>query len=149
MSGRLDNDCAVPKKTPINLVVMNTSHRIVVVEDDPVLIDGIREELGANHDIVHAPSYTPALNLLYDRLKPTAVIAHLGMQDSYGGAQFMLEVKRIVPAAARLLYSAWPSSRDFALDFADEFLVRPWPTGQLRASLARLLDGGLALKRLG
>lgn len=116
---------------------MSPFPRLLIVEDDPQVLRAIKAELDG-FEIVDAPSYTPALGLLYERVKPVAVIAHLGMQDAYGGAQFMVEVKRVVPSALRLLYSTWPGARDYALDFADRFLVRPWADGQLRFELERI-----------
>lgn len=117
---------------------MSGLSRIIVVEDDRQVLRTLRAELGDGYDVVDAPSYTPALGYLYERVRPAAVIAHLGMQDAYGGAQFMVEVKRVVPGALRVLYSTWPGAQEYALDFADHFLVRPWPDGQLLRHITRV-----------
>ena len=117
---------------------MSGLSRIILVEDDKLVLRALKAELGDGYELEDAPSYTPALGYLYEHVKPAAVVAHLGMQDAYGGAQFMVEVKRIVPGALRLLYSTWPGARDYALDFADHFLVRPWPEGQLRQLITRV-----------
>lgn len=113
---------------------------ILVLEDDVEVARVIRAELEPSFQVVHATNYVEALDQLYRPTPVVAVVAHHNVRQGHGGAQFMVEVARVRPEAARVLYSRSELAANESLPFAHAFVHRPWSAGEMIRVLVGLLQ---------
>jgi two-component system response regulator MprA len=115
--------------------------RILIVDDDRALRDALRRVLTlAGYDTETAAGGAEALELIRDRV-PDAVVLDIGMPDVDG-----LEVCRRLRAAGDRVPVLMLTARDAIDDRiegldagADDYLVKPFDVGELKARLRALL----------
>src|SRR5437588_3125888 len=119
-----------------------TSKRILFVDDDQNVLDGIEHALldsVAGYQMAFASGATEALRQL-EQSEFDVVVANMQMPDM-NGAELLTEVARICPHTVRILLSAGVGS-DLVLrssTTAHQFMTKPCDAATLRATLDRAL----------
>ena len=122
--------------------------RILVVDDDPVLLDTLREILEADgHDVVAADGGQQgidAMHAAHGSAAPfTLVITDLGMPH-VDGRKVASAIKAVSPATPVILLTGWGQRLEFdgdALPHVDQELGKPPKLTQLREVLAKFSGG--------
>lgn len=104
-------------------------HRVVLVEDHPIVRVGLRAVIGAQPDLAVAGEAETAGQAvaLTRRLDPDLVILALRLQGEFQGIEVCREIKSLPAAPAVLVYSSFNSSEDISSSFlsgADSFVYK-------------------------
>lgn len=129
--------------------------RVLIVDDDRAVLDALRRVLTlAGYDTATAADGQPALDLVTQRV-PDAVVLDVGLPGVDG-----LEVCRRLRQAGERVPILMLTARDAVGDRiegldagADDYLVKPFDNGELKARIRALLrrhgtGGGLAFEEL-
>lgn len=108
--------------------------RVLCVDDDPDLLDGLRRVLGLDFDVVTQKDPLAALELMQIERNFDVVISDLKM-PRMEGTRFLAHTRRILPTATRLLLTGVPDLPS-AIAAINEgavfrFLTKPCPGDQL------------------
>jgi HD-like signal output (HDOD) protein len=119
-----------------------STERILFVDDDPRLLDGLRRALwGADKDweLLQAASGPEALALL--ETTPCAIVVADMRMPGMDGAELLAEVRRRHPGTVRLMLSGHtaPGAALKAARPAHQYLSKPCPSEELVAVLDRML----------
>lgn len=127
--------------------VKKTKPRVLFVDDELRLLEGIAVLLRKDYDVEIAPSGSDALRKLAE-LKNLAVVVSDFRMPQMDGATFLHEVMERAPSATRILLTgeAGVSGARDAVNKGQifRFLTKPCPQDELRAAL----DAGVAQHRL-
>src|SRR5438105_380274 len=117
---------------------MNTAHHILIVDDEEIVLAGLRENLRREgYQVVTAPNARVALETANRQL--FAVIISDDQMPQMTGMEFLSQVKTIQPNATRILITA-VLSLDTVLDAINNgeiyrLIVKPWLRGELLATV--------------
>ncbi|HEY8209052.1 MAG TPA: diguanylate cyclase [Myxococcaceae bacterium] len=123
---------------------------VLVVDDDPLWLESVRELLDPSHDVLTASSVQAAMELMHQR-PPDAVVTDLSMPD--GGGMALLEQARGTPQTAQvpfLVVSATsdPDTKVQAFQAgACDYLTKPASPAELVMRLDKALENARALRR--
>jgi response regulator RpfG family c-di-GMP phosphodiesterase len=115
-----------------------TPHRILVVDDEEIVLVALRETLvRAGYLVSTARDPIPALELL--QTQEFAVVVSDQQMPSMTGLDFLTQVKEIQPAASRILITA-VLSLDTVIDAINRgeiyrFIIKPWLREELLATI--------------
>jgi CheY-like chemotaxis protein len=106
-----------------------TTPKILCVDDDPYLLQGLCRILGLDFEVVTEGDAIAALKRLEAEPDFQVVLSDLKM-PGLDGTRFLAETRRIVPAATRLLLTGVPNL-DAAIAAINQggvfrFLTKPW-----------------------
>lgn len=112
---------------------MNT--RVMFVDDEPMILDGIRRQLRSAFDITLANSGDEALQIIADS-EPFPVIVSDMRMPGMSGAEFLKAVREQSPDSIRMILSGQSDLED-AIDAVNDgqifrFLTKPCPPDTLR-----------------
>lgn len=106
---------------------------VLVVDEDPATRRGLARELHPIFLVVQAETFDAALRVMCNTHALVAVISGQELGSGPGGAQLQVEVRRRLPAAARVLLSGTMNKGHAARLLADgvihSFLEQPWSVG--------------------
>jgi len=116
--------------------------KILVVDDDPAVLDGLRRTLGRCYDLEMALGPEAGLRLLAEH-GPFAVIVSDLRMPGLSGVEFLRRAKDIAPQAVPLMLTGH-GDLDTAMEAINEghifrFLTKPCPPSILRRSLEAAL----------
>jgi signal transduction histidine kinase len=119
--------------------------RVLVVDDEPFVLNAVRRTLAKDHDVVAETSARAALARLSAGERFDAVVCDL-MMPEMGGAEFHAALVTAHPElAARTLFltggAFTPATRDFVERTPNPCLDKPFDGEVLRAKLRGLLGG--------
>jgi response regulator RpfG family c-di-GMP phosphodiesterase len=109
--------------------------RLLCVDDEPGILDGLQLHLGRTFDVVTADNGPDALGLLKENPDGIAVVVSDMRMPRMSGTVVLREAKRIAPQAVRILLTGFADS-DAAMRAVNEgqifrFLSKPCPPDQL------------------
>src|SRR5579862_170915 len=121
--------------------------RILFVDDEPNVLQGIARTLRNEYDVTTAESAAAALEILNNSQPFAIVVSDLGMPGR-DGISFLSEVHRVAPDTVRMLLTG-QADLDGAIAAINEgaifkFLTKPMPP----ATLSRALAGAATQYRL-
>ncbi len=116
--------------------------RLLLVDDEPAVLDGLALHLRRKYDIVMRTSAVAALEALTQGGVFTAVISDLKMPNM-DGIQFLAEVRRRSPSTTRVLLTGYADVTSAVAAVNDAgvhcFLTKPCPPMELAAALEAAL----------
>ena len=117
--------------------------RILCVDDDPNILEGLALNLGRSYHVMTAPSAQRALGLLRDAGEPIAIIMSDMRMPVMDGAAFLSRARAIAPDAVRILLTG-QSDIDSAIAAINDgqifrFLTKPCLPSTLRTTLEAAL----------
>lgn len=126
-------------------------NRIIFVDDEPRLLDGLRRSLWSRRsqwDICFAENGALALELL-ERWPVDIVVSDFRMPGMDGG-QFLQEVRRLSPDTVRVVLSGHTDEHDLMalVGVAHQFLIKPCPPNALVNMIERILSARAGLASL-
>jgi DNA-binding NtrC family response regulator len=110
-------------------MITKSSHRILIVDDEEIVMVALRETLArAGYQVSTASNPLPALELLKE--ETFAVIITDQQMPRMTGLEFLAQVKQIQPDATRILITA-VLSLDTVIEAINKgeiyrFIVNPW-----------------------
>jgi response regulator RpfG family c-di-GMP phosphodiesterase len=109
--------------------------RIMCVDDEPRIVDGLAAYLGHDYEVITALSGAQALQKLSELGGAAVVVSDMHMPGMTGAA-LLKQIMQLYPTASRILLTGDPS-RDAAIAAVNEgqifrFLTKPCAPGQLR-----------------
>ena len=115
---------------------------ILLVDDDPVVLDLYQRHLGEEQLVITASSGEEALQLIDAGQQPSLILSDQRMPDMLGTELLAIAAEK-VPRSVRLLITAY-ADLDAAIDAINEghvfmFLTKPCPAARLRLAVARAL----------
>ncbi|RME20696.1 MAG: response regulator, partial [Deltaproteobacteria bacterium] len=119
---------------------MNERPKILVVDDDELVLESLRAELGGEYEVFCANRATQALSL-FRQQRFDCVISDVRM-PGMDGVQLLKEIGQRDPTVGRILITAYsdPAARDAALNEAGIFKVaKPW-RDELEITVRRALE---------
>ncbi len=119
---------------PSDTSLRNASARILVVDDEEIVLVALRDLLRLQgYEVVTATDVLPALELL--KGQPFAVVLTDQQMPTLTGLEFLAEVKRRQPAASRILITAVLDLNTVidAINKAEvfRFVLKPWQREEL------------------
>lgn len=112
--------------------------RVLVVDDDPDILEGLRELLGATYDVLVAADGREALDVL-EREHVDALVLDL-MMPGVSGDDVLRELRRRPDAPPAVVLSARTDARALAAELgAAACLGKPFPVDELERALAHVL----------
>jgi predicted signal transduction protein with EAL and GGDEF domain len=110
------------------------AHRILCVDDEPQILEGLALTLGRRYQVEMAPSGMAALEILRARPDTAVIISDMRM-PSMNGAQFLAASRKIVPHARRIILTGYADTAS-AIAAVNEaaifrFLTKPCPFATL------------------
>ena len=113
--------------------------RVLCVDDEPLVLDGLASLLGRHFEVVSAKSAAEALNIVRHQ-KPFAVVLSDMLMPETDGAAFLEKVQEVSADSVRLLLTG-RSDLDTAIRAVNRgrifrFLTKPCPPEELRAAVA-------------
>jgi DNA-binding NtrC family response regulator len=116
---------------------------VFFVDDDPAILGALRRLLLDEPYEVRTSS-DPAAALDEIRAKPPTVIVADYYMPPMNGPAFLLEVRRIAPAAVRMILTGKPDLGAVVTAVQDgavhRFLLKPWDDDDLRMTIRHALD---------
>jgi CheY-like chemotaxis protein len=114
------------------------SERVLFVDDEPNLLDGIRRQLRGKLDIETAPGPAEGLKVIEEK-GPFAVVGSDMRMPQMNGTQFLTRVRQIQPDTVRMILSG-QSDLDATIAAVNEghifrFLTKPCPADALLATV--------------
>src|SRR6476469_7062705 len=83
----------------------STPHRILIVDDEEIVMVALRETLvRAGYQVATAPNHIPALEALKN--EPFSVVISDQQMPKMNGLDFLAKVKELQPEASRILITA-------------------------------------------
>jgi len=108
--------------------------RILCVDDEPSILDGLRLHLGRRYDVMTAPSGMAGLENL-ERHGGTAVVLSDMRMPNMDGATFLTRAKQVAPDTVRILLTGQTDLNSFVTAINEgqifRFLTKPCPPDQL------------------
>jgi response regulator RpfG family c-di-GMP phosphodiesterase len=121
---------------------MVVAERILMVDDEPRVLDGLRRNLAGKYDVELASSGTEALGVLAGNQgadDPFAVIVSDMMMPGMNGAEFLAEAKKVTPDAVMMILSGQADLRSTVAAVNNSnlfrFLGKPCSPHDLRTAL--------------
>jgi response regulator RpfG family c-di-GMP phosphodiesterase len=113
---------------------------ILLVDDDPVVLDLYQRHLGEEYLVVAAGCGEEALQLIDSGKQPALILSDQRMPDMLGTELLAIAAEK-APRSVRLLITAY-ADLDAAIDAINEghvfmFLTKPCPAARLRLAIAR------------
>jgi CheY-like chemotaxis protein len=123
--------------------------RVMCVDDDPQMLESLRDMLRRHFDVVLSTNGFEALRLLTE--KPFDVVLSDMQMPMINGARFLTLARAHAPDTVRLLLTG-QSSVDAAIAAVNEgeifrFLIKPCPSGDLVEALTAAVDRYVVLRR--
>jgi len=117
---------------------MTTLPRVLCVDDEPKVLDGLRRNLRREFEVVTAPSGAAGLGAL-EKGEPYAVVVSDLRMPEMNGIEFLRRVREADPDASRILLTGDADLRA-AMDAVNEgnifrFLTKPCPAKDLAGAL--------------
>jgi CheY-like chemotaxis protein len=117
--------------------------RILCVDDEPAVLDGLSLHLGRRYELLTANSGSQALRLLESESGVAVVISDMRM-PAMDGATFLSKARRLAPDAVRMLLTG-ETDRDSAVAAINDgqifrFLTKPTPPTVLLNAVEAALD---------
>src|SRR3984957_2922022 len=121
--------------------------RILCVDDEPRVVDGLAVQLRRDYQVLTAHSGQDALRILKEGAQPTVIVSDMRM-PGMDGAALLKHVRQLYPDITRILLTG-ETARDAAVAAVNEgqifrFLTKPCATETLRAAI----DAGVMQHRL-
>jgi response regulator RpfG family c-di-GMP phosphodiesterase len=121
--------------------------RILCVDDEPRVVDGLAVQLRRDYQVLTAHSGQEALRILKEGAAPTVIVSDMRM-PGMDGAALLKHVRQLYPDITRILLTG-ETARDAAVAAVNEgqifrFLTKPCSTENLRTAI----DSGVMLHRL-
>jgi CheY-like chemotaxis protein len=121
--------------------------RVLCVDDEPEVLEGLKDHLRRRYEVVVATSGKTALEML-ERDRSVAVVVSDMRMPEMDGATFLAEARRLVPSAARILLTG-QTDLDSAISAVNDgqilrFLTKPCPPSTFLAAV----DAGAEHHRL-
>lgn len=122
------------------------SSRVLIADDDLAVRRALAREVRSDFDVVQAASYEAALVEL-DRMEPlVAVVSDYEFGPGKTGLDLLALVAERTPQVVRILVSATCDAQQIESALAEgtvhRFLPKPWPAGEVLASLIRFSRSG-------
>jgi DNA-binding NtrC family response regulator len=122
------------------------STRVLIVDDDPSVRRALAREVRSDFDVVVAPSFDAAIAEL-DGAEPfLAVVSDYEFGPGKDGLDLLAIVAERTPQVVRILISATCEAERIEQALADgvahRFLPKPWPPGEVLATLIRFSRSG-------
>ncbi|MBW2273372.1 MAG: response regulator [Deltaproteobacteria bacterium] len=115
---------------------------LLIVDDEAQILTALRRTLRREgYQILTAETTARALDLLAEH--PVDLVLSDQKMPGMSGVELLAEVKRLRPAAARILITGWTEAvpKDEMESLGIEALItKPWDNLQLKACLRRALD---------
>jgi response regulator RpfG family c-di-GMP phosphodiesterase len=113
---------------------------ILLVDDDPVILDLYQRHLGEEHLVITASCGEEALQLIDAGQQPALILSDQRMPDMMGTELLAISAEKC-PRSVRLLITAY-ADLDAAIDAINEghvfmFLTKPCPAARLRLAVSR------------
>jgi len=126
----------------------HTAPRVLLVDDEPALIEGIQRNLGRKYSFSSASSGAAALRLLTDTTEPFAVIVSDFRMPEMDGVTFLREAQGVARDSTKLLLTGqWETST--AIDAVNQGNVFRFLTKPCAASaLSQAIGAGVEQYRL-
>jgi response regulator RpfG family c-di-GMP phosphodiesterase len=126
-----------------NLGASNAKPRILCVDDEPMVLEGLRDVLRRSFDVRVAGSGAEGLALLKQQRPDIAVVISDMRMPEMPGTTFLREARRIAPLAVRMLLTGYADS-DAAIKAVNEgqifrFLTKPCDRDELMQACAGAL----------
>ncbi|MEA2290414.1 MAG: hypothetical protein QOD55_2411 [Solirubrobacteraceae bacterium] len=123
--------------------------RVMCVDDDPQMLESLRDMLRRHFDVVLSTNGFEALRLLTE--EPFDVVLSDMQMPMINGARFLTLAREHAPDTVRLLLTG-QSSLDAAIAAVNEgeifrFLIKPCPSGDLVEALTAAVDRYVVLRR--
>ena len=120
-----------------------TKPRILCVDDEPMVLEGLRDSLRRTFDVRVASSAADGLALLKANRRDYAVVISDMRMPVMSGAVFLREARRVAPLAVRMLLTGY-ADRDAAVTAINEgqifrFLTKPCDRDDLTRACAAAL----------
>jgi DNA-binding NtrC family response regulator len=118
--------------------VASPKPRILLVHTQPALRSSVLQVLADEFDVMDAGAYADGLALIYRHRDLHAIVADHRLGNGLGGPELLLEARRRVPRAARILIAADPRDARAEIEnhAIDLVLLEPWDPEELRLVLA-------------
>jgi diguanylate cyclase (GGDEF)-like protein len=118
-------------------------HRILCVDDEPQVLEGLRLQLGRRYQVLTALSAADGLAILARDTGIAAIVADMRM-PCMDGATFLARARMVAPAAGRILLTGY-GELQAAIAAVDEaqvlrFLSKPCPPPQLHAAVEAAVE---------
>jgi response regulator RpfG family c-di-GMP phosphodiesterase len=117
-------------------------HRVLVVDDEPIIRRVLLRELRAGFEVVTARDGEEAL-LLFAEQQPSAVVADRRLGGELDGIAVLRAVRDFAPMCVRVLISGCVDdvtvSQAVGEAVVHAFVPKPWERGQVRAVLEKAL----------
>lgn len=140
----MTNSVSIPLRPPATRQpARDTSIRVIVVDEHPVIGDAIRNLLSKTEDLLfcgHATSSEQALDLI-NEYNPNVVVMDLSLQDAYG-LDFTEQLHRLFPEIHILIYSMYNEYvfGERALDAgASGYVMKKAPTSSLLEGIRSIM----------
>ena len=103
--------------------------RVLVVDDDPFMLEGIRRILGPRYDVALASSGPEGLTRLREQGPFMAVVSDLNMQGM-SGLEFLEQAREVAPQTPRVMFTGYASTETVssAINRASVFRFLQKPT---------------------
>jgi response regulator RpfG family c-di-GMP phosphodiesterase len=113
-------------------------HQILLVDDEPRILEGLTLHLRRKYDVITAPSGAVALGLLHNRAGPAVVVSDMHM-PGMDGATFLSAVRQHYPDTVRILLTGQANVQG-AIAAINEgqvfrFLTKPCAPGTMLVTL--------------
>jgi DNA-binding NtrC family response regulator len=120
-------------------------HRVLVIDDDPVLLRALTRELQRTFDVVAVEDGEAGLLVMRGPETPAAVVSDYQLGASMDGLAVLRAVRELSPSCVRVLVSG-SVAPEVAIAAKQEGLihavfVKPWEPGAVQAVLERALSG--------
>lgn len=115
--------------------------KILVADDDPLILRAVVRELRSVGDVVEAGSGDEALTLLDQHDDLDAIVSDLEM-PGLDGDQLLTAVCERYPACIRILLSGASNDRLAEVTSAQYIIRKPWISGEVSRLVARVAGNG-------
>ncbi len=122
---------------------MSVTPTIIVVEDEPSLLEYLQDVLVNERYTVHPVSRGTEALALIEQVNPNLILLDLTLPD-IGGETVCMEIKKLFPRLPIIILTAKDDPRDIVTGLglgADDYVTKPFNTDELLARIkARLRD---------
>jgi DNA-binding NtrC family response regulator len=126
-----------------NLAAGTNKPRILCVDDEPMVLDGLRDVLRRSFDVRVASSGAQALTMLKEQRREVAVVISDMRMPEMPGSIFLREARRVAPLAVRMLLTGY-ADHEAAIKAVNDgqiyrFLTKPCDRDELLQACAGAL----------